>query len=1114
MRSLFESSCLRTSFLIVFCAVTELQAAGETGTNLFAGGDAERILVIGPDAPDRLETFALAELTRHVEKVAGRKPEVRTAVADLASLPERANLLLLGRTQSNAALRRLAEQGLFKPNRREQGYSLKIARRDGATKEKPWIAVLSGADPLGALYAVRDFSHYYFYRQGGDAVLHPVQVSLVPRLKMRILEESGFNLFSAENDRPEYLDRPGFNLFSRNVVFNKQYFVDWLSEWKVTHVNVLWCNHPAYEKAFTEFHRYANSRGISVLIDFVSYRPNHESPPPSISNVVQFSTAGDCARDPKVRRWYEERLKHLITRKPLVDGIMLESPYCDGIFCQCDKCKNNPYPEHKILEEMFHIIREHRPEMFIELCINRPLSSAADARKMADKFPELPGPRDWFMNCHPSREARRYWHDLGPQYGTYLRTFRSALRNKDVPKEIDFLFNDFRPSAERDIRAYEFCYRFYGGRYGSYKVKDEPKIMAKYPDRQGPFSLALVAEAAFDPFVEGEARYRKVKRIHELTIPDYPKGREFPMERFRAACLGKSQNAQQNLLTVEDAAARPAPGKLFRDQYGFSQPGYLLAGTCVDLDNDGSREIIYASRKDKRVRLLRAADGAELWSIRVPSNHESIAVHDVDGDGRFEILFAGSGPGKLYVIDAKGNILRQWDAGEYKLGNTPAIFDADGDGVLDGYLGTRGKKFVRLNMRDLSLIAQRPSWQQCACHTAAADVDGDGRWDLFAGSGDDRPAGKGTLHRLDPISLKSVWSFKTDDNASSSDAALVDIDGDGQLELLKSCDGTHATDAAHDAVFAFETDGTLLWKVDGISGMDTPNAADLDGDGEVEIVGMAFGSEIYCLDSKGQLKWRKKLRPDEKTRSTIAPILCDLDGDKELEILAITDGAFFSGGKFYNPKANGVLFALSADGKILDRFEYGSPRCWNDGSFDATLCNIDDDPYLELILSGCDHVDVVETHGFGPNTEVFEPRRSYQRLNVVPWAYEDTFFIHRGKREKVAHRADSLVLAKSARGHHQSGRYTTELLTLPPEGFFDRLAYDSQTPPGTALGVNILNATGEPVSRDVLSGASLDIHEPVRLEFVLSTDNPAATPVLDAYRLSFDRPVADAGKAP
>ena len=34
------------------------------------------------------------------------------------------------------------------------------------------------------------------------------------------------------------------------------------------------------------------------------------------------------------------------------------------------------------------------------------------------------------------------------------------------------------------------------------------------------------------------------------------------------------------------------------------------------------------------------------------------------------------------------------------------------------------------------------------------DVDKDGRWDFFAGSGDDSH-GKGVLHRFDPITLKS-----------------------------------------------------------------------------------------------------------------------------------------------------------------------------------------------------------------------------------------------------------------------------------------------------------------------------------------------------------------------
>ena len=235
-------------------------------------------------------------------------------------------------------------------------------------------------------------------------------------------------------------------------------------------------------------------------------------------------------------------------------------------------------------------------------------------------------------------------------------------------------------------------------------------------------------------------------------------------------------------------------------------------------------------------------------------------------------------------------------------------------------------------------MARRPSWIQCGCHTTAMEVDGVGNWDLFAGTGDDTRA-KGAIHRYDPKTLQSVWSFRTDDNASSADPVLADIDGDGQVEIIKSVDN-YAGDDAHDAVYAFDTDGSLLWKVEGLSGEDSPNVADLDGDGSVEIVGMTFGSEVYCLDAEGRFKWRKDLRPDfdDKVHAYLAPILCDLDGKPGLEILALTNGGYFDEpirGK------NAVLFALSPSGEILDRFDVGGPRYWGK----AYCCNIDDDPY-------------------------------------------------------------------------------------------------------------------------------------------------------------------------
>ena len=219
-----------------------------------------------------------------------------------------------------------------------------------------------------------------------------------------------------------------------------------------------------------------------------------------------------------------------------------------------------------------------------------------------------------------------------------------------------------------------------------------------------------------------------------------------------------------------------------------------------------------------------AADGGIRWSRELACQQQSTSAFDLDGDGQWEVLYTVSDPGVLYVCNHNGNVLRQWNSGDGKLGNSPVIIDGDGDGVFDGYLGTRFRYLSRIKMSDLSLLSRRSGWVQCGCYTSAMDVDRDGRWDLFAGSGDDFAA-KGVLHRLNPLTLESVWSFPTNDNASSADAVLVDIDGDGIVEIIKSVDH-YKQDDAHDAVMAFTIDGKLLWKVEGLSAEDSPNVAD------------------------------------------------------------------------------------------------------------------------------------------------------------------------------------------------------------------------------------------------------------------------------------------------
>ena len=288
----------------------------------------------------------------------------------------------------------------------------------------------------------------------------------------------------------------------------------------------------------------------------------------------------------------------------------------------------------------------------------------------------------------------------------------------------------------------------------------------------------------------------------------------------------------------------------------------------------------------------------------------------------------------------------------------------------------------------------------------------------------------------------------------------------------------------------------MIWKVTGFACEDSPDVADLDGDGQVEIVGMTFGGEVFCLDGGGKLQWKRDLRPelDDSSHAYMTPILCDVDGKAGLEILAMTNGG-------YSKKAAGIVFVLSPQGKVLDQLNVGGDRYWGE----AFYANIDQDPQMELVVSGSGGMDVIETRGLGPKTEHYQRRRNYQRLNHVPGAYEDSYFIQRGARTRVENRTDNLVLKKDQGKYQATGRFLTELLVPPTGCQFVELDYAATKPSGTRLEVNLLDSNGRVLQRQVQDGSSLKISQPIQIEFVFQTDHSDRTPLLDHYRLRFDR---------
>ncbi len=212
--------------------------------------------------------------------------------------------------------------------------------------------------------------------------------------------------------------------------------------------------------------------------------------------------------------------------------------------------------------------------------------------------------------------------------------------------------------------------------------------------------------------------------------------------------------------------------------------------------------------------------------------------------------------GEMSVNRVRSKLFRhQYTIYDREFCGSEVCVDFDNDGRRELlYVSRTPGKLQLLNAADGSVRWSRELKGQQQ-PTSAFDLDGDGRWKVLYTVSD-----PGVLHRLNPLTLESVWSFTTNDNASSADAVLVDIDG------------------------------KRLWKVEGLSEEDSPNVADLDGDGSVEIVGMTIGGEVYCLDAKGQFRWRRDLRSelDDGQHMYMTPILCDLNAGH------VRDGRFLT----------------------------------------------------------------------------------------------------------------------------------------------------------------------------------------------------------------------------
>jgi len=324
------------------------------------------------------------------------------------------------------------------------------------------------------------------------------------------------------------------------------------------------------------------------------------------------------------------------------------------------------------------------------------------------------------------------------------------------------------------------------------------------------------------------------------------------------------------------------------------------APALADLDGDGTLECVFG--------IGMGIEGGSGCKEIVVLNHDGTPVTPENNPGL--------DPGAPGWPQAAGSIIRA----------APAIYDLDDDGHPEIIIGTMGKVegygVVYAYRYDGSpYLGTGPTFGQCDnviwTSPCVADLDGDGRAEVLVGD----LSGSVYVWKWDggaylPDSSLIIWDTN---GAFWASPAVGDVDGDGRPEVVAVNDRGRVHVWNHDGSPAAGGDG-LVAELGGSCWSD-PALADFDGDGALEI---AFGlgpdaGRLILLRGDGSAYGEDEvIFTSERSLEFTSPAIADIDEDGELEIICCSLDAYIYGVNADGSRARGFP-------RRIDGFIYASP---------------------------------------------------------------------------------------------------------------------------------------------------------------------------------------------
>jgi len=314
----------------------------------------------------------------------------------------------------------------------------------------------------------------------------------------------------------------------------------------------------------------------------------------------------------------------------------------------------------------------------------------------------------------------------------------------------------------------------------------------------------------------------------------------------------------------------------FAAKVDFATGSFPYSVAIGDLDGDGKPDLAVASVGINSVSVLRntSTSGSISFAASVDfatgSLPWSVAIGDLDGDGRPDLAVANGNSGSVSVLrntSTSGSITTGSFAGhvDFVTGGVPegvAIGDLDGDGKPDLAVANPGDDIVSV-LRNTATFGSITTGSFAAPvdfatgaypqSVAIGDLDGDGKPELAVTNFDDNTVSvlrnTATSGSITTGSFASNVDFVTGRNPYS--VAIGDLDGDGKPDLAVANKNDYTVSVLRNtATSGSITAGSFAAPVDFATGTMPYSVAigDLDGDGKPDLaVTNWYGNTISVL---------------------------------------------------------------------------------------------------------------------------------------------------------------------------------------------------------------------------------------------------------------------------